>query len=225
MKSIMENDKLLAENAALKTKIEKLELLIQYYEEQFRLAKQRQFGVSSEKSEHDQITLFNEAELTADAKASEPKLVEVEKHYRKRKRLVNDKLPEDIPVEIMEYSLPEADQICSECGEALHIMGRDSRRELKIIPAQVKIVEHICNVYTCRFCADNNTNTPIVKAAMPEPVIKGSFASPEAVAHIMTQKYVMGIPLYRQEQEWSRNGIWCRGKLCRIGLYAVPKTG
>jgi len=25
-----------------------------------------------------------------------------------------------------------------------------------------------------------------------EPVIKGSFASPESIAHIMTQKFVMG---------------------------------
>lgn len=38
-------------------------------------------------------------------------------------------------------------------------------------------------------------------------MIKGSFASPEAAAHIMTQKFVMGVPLYRQEQEWKRQGI------------------
>ena len=32
-------------------------------------------------------------------------------------------------------------------------------------------------------------------------IIPGSFATPEAIAHIMTQKFVMGSPLYRQEQE------------------------
>ena len=42
---------------------------------------------------------------------------------------------------------------------------------------------------------------------MPEPVIKGGFASPKAVSHIATQKFVMGSPLYRQEQEWTQNGI------------------
>jgi len=31
--------------------------------------------------------------------------------------------------------------------------------------------------------------------------------SPEAIAHIMTQKFVMGTPLYRQEQDWNRQGI------------------
>lgn len=28
-----------------------------------------------------------------------------------------------------------------------------------------------------------------------------------AVAHIMTQKYVMSVPLYRQEQAWLRDGM------------------
>jgi len=40
-----------------------------------------------------------------------------------------------------------------------------------------------------------------------EPVIKGSFASSKAIAQIMTQKFVMGSPLYRQEQELKRQGI------------------
>gem|GEM_PF-5211391 len=48
---------------------------------------------------------------------------------------------------------------------------------------------------------------PIVKAAMPKPVIAGSFVTPEALAHILTQKFVMGLPLYRQEQDWKRQGI------------------
>jgi transposase len=223
MKSIIYNEKLASENAELKQKIEQLEdtvkrfeVLVKYYEEQFRLAKYRQFGTSSEKSDipdaeqmslltEDQI--FNEAEATANKSAAEPELIEVEKHYRKHRRLVNDNLPEDIPVEKIEHALPEEEQVCSACGGALHVMGRESRRELVIVPAQVKVVEHICDVYSCRNCEQNNIHTPIVKAEMPEPVIKGSFASPELVAHIMNQKFVMGIPLYRQEQEFNRAGI------------------
>jgi hypothetical protein len=38
-------------------------------------------------------------------------------------------------------------------------------------------------------------------------LVKGSFASPEAISHIMCQKFVMGAPLYRQEQDWNRQGI------------------
>ena len=35
----------------------------------------------------------------------------------------------------------------------------------------------------------------------------GSFASAEAVAHIMTQKFVMYSPLYRLQQEFERQGL------------------
>ena len=207
MNNLTKNNNLAVENVALKNRICELEFLVKYYEEQFRLAKHRQFGVSSEKSDIDQISLFNEAEGTADEKVAEPELVEIEKHYRKRKRAAGDNLPENLPMETVEHTLPEDEQICSECGGMLHIMGRQTRRELKVIPAQVKIVEHIQHIYSCRDCEKKSDHTPIVKAAMPEPVIKGSFASPEAVAYIMTQKFAMGLPLYRMEQEWNRQGI------------------
>lgn len=37
-------------------------------------------------------------------------------------------------------------------------------------------------------------------------VLSGSYTSAEAIVHIMTQKFVMGSPLYQQEQEWNRQG-------------------
>ena len=51
-------------------------------------------------------------------------------------------------------------------------------------------------------------HVPVVKADMPEPVIKGGFASPDTIAHIAVQKFVMASPLYRQEKEWRQSGIW-----------------
>ena len=95
----------------------------------------------------------------------------------------------------------------SKLRRQLHVVGKEKRRELKIIPAQVKIVEHIRTVYGCRDCEKDEYGNPIFRAPAINPVIKGSFASPEAIAHIMTQKFVLGTPLYRQEQDWNRQGI------------------
>ncbi|OCN01268.1 transposase [Clostridium sp. W14A] len=197
------------EIAELKARVSELEKLVKYYEEQFRISKHRQFGASSEKSEYDfnQLSIFNEAEFFADANAAEPELVEVEKHYRKRTRLTTDRLPEDLPVEVVEYDLPQSEQICPECGGLLHVMGHETRRELVIIPAQVKIREHVRKIYACRDCEKDACGVPILKSQTDEPVIKGSFASPETIAHLMTQKFVMGSPLYRQEKEFKQNGI------------------
>ena len=196
------------ENAALKAQNEQLQQQVNYLLEQVRLAKHRQFGASSEKSEYDgQLNLFNEAEVMATAQIAEPELTEVEKHFRKKAKERADHFPDDLPVEVIEHTLPPEEQVCPECGSPLHVMGKEIRRELKLIPAKAVIVEHVKYVYACRKCEKDSCGVPIVKAPMDQPVINGSFASPEAVAHLMTQKFVMGVPLYRQEQEWKRQGI------------------
>lgn len=195
---------------ASKEQVAHLEQQIEVLLNQMRLARHKQFGPSSEKSKYDpeQLNLFNEAEVFVDPEVAEPELVEIEKHYRKRTRLTTDKLPDDLPVEVVEHGLPASEQSCPACDGTLHVMGRETlRRELVIIPAQVTIREHVRLTYACRHCEQTDLSVPVVKAAVPEPVIKGSFASPEAIAHTMAQKFVMGIPLYRQEQEWKRQGI------------------
>ena len=133
--------------------------------------------------------------------------MEIQRHYRQKARENKERLPSDLPVETVEHFLSEEEQSCPECSSPLHIMGKDIRRELKLIPAKAVIVEHVNYVYACRDCEKNACGVPIVKAPVDKPVIKGSFASPEAVAHIMTQKFANGMPLYRQEQDLQRSGI------------------
>jgi transposase len=197
LKIIEEKDKRIAE----------LEQQVQWLMSQIKLAKHNQFGTSSEQTENIQLSVFNEAEANSDLTAQEPEITEVKAHYRKRTRLTTDKLPEDIPVEIIEHELPKKECICPDCGSELHTMGKETREELKIIPAKAVIVRHIRHIYSCRNCEVHSDHVPILKANMPEPIIKGGFASPETIAHIAVQKFVMASPLYRQEQEWKQNGI------------------
>jgi transposase len=86
-------------------------------------------------------------------------------------------------------------------------MSTEVRQELKIIPAQVKVVKHVRYVYSCRRCEREDITTPIVTAPMPSPVLPGSLVSPSLMAYIMSQKYVESMPLYRQEQQFARLGI------------------
>ena len=51
------------------------------------------------------------------------------------------------------------------------------------------------------------------------------FNEAEAIAHIMTQKFVMASPLYRQEQEWARQGLkLSRQTMSNWVLYADETT-
>lgn len=186
-----------------------MEALVKYYEEQLRLSKHRQFGASSEKTEgSEQLGLFDEAENTADAKAPEEASTDLETiTYSRRKPGKREDDLSDLPVETAEYELPESERICPECGGALHEMSKDERCEIGIVPAKFFVKRHIQHVYSCRSCEKHGITTPIVTAKAPGPVIKGSLASPSAVAHIMCQKYVQAVPLYRQEQEFLRQCV------------------
>ena len=188
-------------------KIAKLEQQVDWFMSQIRLARHKQFGPSSEQANITQLSIFNETESEAEPAVPEPKLTEVKAYYRKRTRLTTDKLPEDLPVEIVEHVLPEEKRICPDCGSGMHTMGKETRDELKVIPAKAIITRHVRYTYSCRNCEKTSDHVPIIKAEMPRPVIKGSFAAPETIAHIASQKFMMALPLYRQEQQWKENGI------------------
>lgn len=186
--------------------IEELNAKLKWYEEQFRLSKQKRFGASSEKTDSDQLSIFNEAEKESRQDKEEPVLEEIT-YKRRRGKGLKKKAFEDLPVETIHYRLDENEKVCPECNNSLHEMSTETRRELKIIPAQVKVVEHIRHIYACRQCEKENITTPIITAKMPTPVLKGSFVSPSLMAYIMHRKYCEAVPLYRQEQQFVNFGI------------------
>lgn len=179
---------------------------VSWYEEQFRLSQKHRFGRLSEQSDQYQLQIFNEAEAAAKPSEPEPDMEEITYRRRKQKGKRDAQL-KDLPEEIKEYRLPADEQICPCCGDALHEMSTETRREIKIIPAQAVVVKHVSYVYACRRCEREGINTPIITAPMPKPPLPGSLASPSAIAHVMTGKYVDGLPLYRQEKSLSRLGI------------------
>ena len=179
---------------------------IKWFEEQFRLSQHRQFGKSSEQTSASQFDLFNEPESEATPSKVEPTFEEI--NYTRRKQVgQREEQLKDLPVETVEYRLPLEEQVCSCCSNELHEMSTEVRQELKVIPAQVSVVRHVRYVYGCRHCEKEGTKTPIITAPMPAPVLPGSLVSPSMMAYVMTQKYVDGMPLYRQEQSWFRLGI------------------
>ncbi|MCM3742393.1 transposase, partial [Oceanobacillus luteolus] len=73
-------------NEKLEIEKEALEAKLKWYEEQFRLSQQRRFGSSSEKTNPDQLSLFNEAEDTANPEIEEPTLETITITRKKRDR-------------------------------------------------------------------------------------------------------------------------------------------
>lgn len=133
-------------------------------------------------------------------------------------------MPENIDVEIIEHRIDSPkDLVCPKCGNTLHEIGSEVvREELKIVPAKAVIVRNIRYSYGCRDCEQNDISSSIVKANVPNSPIKKSFASPEIIAYIMSQKYVLDIPLYRQEQDFKRRNIHLsRQTMCNLDFKSI----
>ena len=224
MENTVANDEIRTENAALKAEISalKAELAevkgkLNWFMEQVFSDRRKMFGSSSEKTVYlngdvqlglfgsgaPEITVFDN---TTEGAAPEPPV----KNRPKKRGEMGSRLPDDIPVETVEHVLREDERVCPDCGGPMHSIGSEVvRRDLKIIPAKAVVTEHIRHAYSCRNCEQNSADNsvPVIKAELPPQVIKGSMCAPETVAHIITQKCVMGAPLYRQEADWNRNGI------------------
>ena len=193
-------------------RISRLESQIGLLTEALRLARHKRFGASSEKTDEsflEQMSfLFNEAEVFSAAETEEPEATDVagRKRYKKHTYTL-DTIPEGIPTKQVEHRLEGEDLICPQCGDTMTEIGKEVVKTLEIIPAQYIVREDIYYTYACPNCNKEDIETPVVKAPREKNIIPGSFATPEAISYIMTQKFVMGSPLYRQEQEINRQGI------------------
>ena len=206
-----QNQELVKKNQELEGKSQELVAALlknQWLLEQLRLNRKKQYGSSSEQL--DQLVfeqfgrVFNEAEAwCADIGKKE---TQVKAHTRKpRSGSLDEVAPEGTPVEVVEHRLE--DRACPECGSEMVEIGKEVRRSLKMEPARFWIQEDVYYTYACKVCEKETGDSVIVNMPKEPAVLPGSFASPESIAHLMVQKFVMYSPLYRQEQEWGRQGL------------------
>ena len=198
---------------------ERLRRQIAHLEEQLQLMRHRHFGRSSEQRPLPQLPLFNEAEQTVDTLPEVEETVEVPAHRRRRGG--RTPLPANLPREDVIHDLPEAEKVCP-CGCTLTHIRDETSEQLDLIPAQVRVLRHVRRVYACRGCEET-----VRQAKLPDQPIPKSQASPGLLAFVATQKYVDGVPLYRQEATLERIGYpMDRGTLARwmiaIGLLLTP---
>jgi len=195
----------------LENKLEQMQNQVDRLTELLILAQKARFGSSSEKAKYvldggfEQDTLFNEAEVYA--QEEERETVTVKGHTRNPKR-TKEELAKDLPVEKVVIDIPEGERNCDVCDGDLKRIGEELvRRELGFIPAQAYIIETYRINYGCDDCVEDSDSTYIIKPEVPEPVVKRGLASPSSAAHVMYQKFVNGMPLYRQEKDWETFGV------------------
>lgn len=129
-----------AEYESLKAERDELSQKLDWLLEQVRLSRKKLYGSSSERLEEElmgQLSLmFDETEAWVSKRRS--KETKVAAHTRRSSRL-EEVLPDNVPVEVVEHRIPENELDCPVCGTTMMEIGKDVRRTLVMIPAQVKI--------------------------------------------------------------------------------------
>jgi transposase len=199
-----ENQKLRQDNGRLS---ERAVLL----EEELRWLKDQIFGRSSEKSSSevsaDQQMLFNEAEVLAAIEAAESahakRSTKVEAHERKHTG-GRKAIPESFPRVLIEHDLPEAEKLCMQCAtpHPLTRMGAESCERYHYEPPKITVEQHIRPKYVCDIRKEGVKIAPLLPTLLPK-----SMASPSLLAHLITSKYVDGLPLYRISRQLERSGM------------------
>ena len=194
----------------LENTIKDLQSQVNNLTEMVMLLRKEKFGPSSEKTPKQvdgQLSLFNEAEVEADASVPEPISKEVKGYVRNNPKTKREEIIKDLPVREILCETAKEEQYCDHCNSALRPIGKEVvREELEYIPAKLQIVRYVRMSYECPRC--KHTERPFIKKALtPTSLMNHSLASPSSVANVMYQKYVNSVPLYRQEKEWERMGL------------------
>ena len=103
-------------------------------------------------------------------------------------------LPAHLPRKRVEHDLSESEKVCACCQGALHRMGEETSEQLDIIPATVRVLQHVRFKYACRQCDRHGESSKIVTSPMPPQPIPGSNASAGTLATVLTAKYADGMP-------------------------------
>jgi len=178
--------------------------------EQIAIANNHRYGRKSEKldvvdGQLDLSSFFNEAEALVDTSwFPEPSFDDVIKPDKpKKKKGKRETDLKDLPVEIIEHTLPE-ETLQETFGDSWKELPVETYKRVRYIPASCMVEEHRVHLYAGK---DQEGNDTIIRADRPVDLLRNSLATPSLVSAIMNAKYVNALPLYRIEQEFERNDI------------------
>lgn len=194
---------------ATQEQLESIDAKLQLVLEQLAAANNKRFGKSSEKMEPDnqtafmevdgKVVFFNEGEaVAAVTEYEESQPIKPKSKKTKGKHLL---VIADIPTVEVPHRMTD-EELINEFGEnGWYQLEDEIYSRYRFTPARIEIEEHHVDVYKSK--KDNHFK----KADHPTYLLRNSLVSPSLLAGIINAKYVNAVPLYRQEQEFSRYGL------------------
>lgn len=161
-------------------------------------------GKQRERIDPDQLLLFEIGELE---KLIEEKREDAKPQFRRRQKHGRRLIPDDLPQEVIEYEVPEAERLCPVDGNPMPRIRWEENKQLDYIPAKMKVIVHRRAVYACP--KKHDQATLVTASKPPQPVEKG-LAAPGLLAQVVVSKFGDHLPGYRLEDIFSRHRVEIR---------------
>lgn len=182
--------------AAAHDQLRSRDLQIEALKLQIAKLKRMRFGRSSEQLDAQIAQL--ELELGALVGTGSVQPITATASERPRRSPVRRPLPEHLPREEVRH---EPAECCPDCGSTLEHLGEDVAEVLEYEPARFKVIRHVRPKRACRSCQT------IVQQPAPSRPIERGLAGPGLLAHVLVSKYADHLPLYRQCEIYTREGV------------------
>lgn len=178
--------------------------------------KTRLFGSTSE-IRHEQLPgqldLFHlQTEDEPEPVPLEVEYIEVKAYKKARKsKAAYDEVFADLPTEnVYVDTLTEEQKTCDVCGTMMVPIGHELiRTELRYTEPKLERIDYYATTYECPQCKETEDPRFIKDEGTPA-LIPGSYASSGLAAHVMYYKYVMSMPLLKEEgrRPQSKSYVW-----------------
>jgi transposase len=121
----------------------------------------------------------------------------------RRRRSGRRALPAHLPRETVMHSHPAVENGCKcpDCGGRLRYLDKDKAEMLEFVPGYFKVICHVREKHSCVRCSR------IVQAGAPCRPIRRGLPGPALLAHVVSSKYCIHQPLYRQSQVYGFAGV------------------
>jgi transposase len=199
-----ENERLKAQNSHY---CERAVLL----EEEVRWLKAQVFGRTTDKLSSDicpdQQMLFNEAEVLAAIEAADAahaqRTTKIAAHEREHTG-GRKAIPKNFPRVIIPHDLPESEKYCDCCADrpALKYIGMEISERYRYAQPKIEVEQHQRLKFACECCHEG-----VKIAPKPPQLLPKTMASASLLAHLITAKFVDGLPLYRVSRQLERSGM------------------
>ena len=184
-----------AEIVARDAEIRARDLLIEKLKHQLAGMRRHRFGAKSEGL--DQLELLLESEEIAAAADGQ---VEIETAASEKAQPKRRPLPDHLPRD--EQVIAPVGDACGRCGGRLKRLGEDVTEELEYVPGRFRVNRIVRPKLSCARCEAihqaPSTLAPDRERAGPGPGL---------LAHVLVSKFSDHLPLYRQSQIYSREGV------------------